>query len=388
MSPLPDPRKILFLFSDTGGGHRSAAEAIIEAIHLEYGDSISTEMVDIFAYAPVPLNRMPDLYPSMVRLPRVWGLGFRISNGRRRVHLLMASAWPYVRHSIRDLVAQHPSDTIVTVHPLATGPVIRALGKPRPPIITVVTDLISTHAFWYHPLTDLCLVPTDNARQRALHYGLKPEIVQVTGLPVADRFCQPPSSKPDLRFRYGWPADRLLILLVGGSEGMGPIEKTAIAIAEAGLPIALIVIAGRNQGLKTRLETRRWSVPTFIYGFVHEMPDFMQAADVLVTKAGPGTISEALNSGLPMILYSHLPGQESGNISFVTTEGAGVWTPQEGEIVAAIRFWIDHPDELEQARLNCQRLARPRAARQIARILLESAGIKHPKQAENFERHC
>ena len=386
-SPPPDTRKILFLFSDTGGGHRSAAEAIIEGLHLEFGDSIRTEMVDIFKIAPVPLNRMPELYPSMVRLPRVWGLGYHMSNGRRRVRLLMASAWPYVRHAIRDLVSQHPSDIIVTLHPLATGPVIRALGTPRPPIITVVTDLVSTHAFWYHPLTDLCLVPTENARLRALHYGLKPEIIQVTGLPVADRFCQPARSQLDLRSRYGWPADRRLVLLVGGSEGMGPIEKTALAIAEAGLPVALIVIAGRNQGLKTRLEARKWPIPTFIYGFVREMPDFMQAADVLVTKAGPGTISEALNAGLPMMLYSHLPGQESGNVSFITSEGAGIWAPQVSEMVAALRFWIDHPDELEQARINCQRLARPQAARQIARILVERVRGRYPKQAEHLERH-
>jgi len=372
----PDPAKILFLFSDTGGGHRSAAEAIIEAIQLDYGDSIQTEMVDIIKdYAPRPLNRMADLYPSMVRIPQVWGLGFRLSDGRRRAHMLMASALPYVRRSLRSLVEQHPSNLIVSVHPLATGPVIQALGKPRPPLITVVTDLVSTHALWYHPHTDVCLVPTEIARLRALRYGLQPEIIQVTGLPVANRFCQPVGNKHDLRRRYGWPADRRLILLVGGGEGMGPIEKTAVAIAESALPISLIVVAGRNQGLKNRLEARHWPIPTFIYGFVNEMPDFMRAADILVTKAGPGTISEALNAGLPMVLYSRLPGQESGNIAFITSEGAGVWAPHPSEIVAAIRHWITRPLELDRARLKCLRLARPQAAQQIARIVAERAGV-------------
>lgn len=379
MQPRPETLKILFLFSDTGGGHRSAAEAIIEALQLEYGDSISAKMVDIFKeYAPLPLNRMPDLYPRMVRIPQVWGLGFRLSDGRRRARVLMASAWPYVRRSIRALVSQHPCDMIVSVHPLAAAPVIRALGKPRPPFITVVTDLVSTHALWYHPLTDLCLVPTESARQRALRYGLKPEIVQVFGLPVANRFCQPTGNKKGLRDNYGWPVDRHLVLLVGGGEGMGPLEKTAIAIAEAGLPIALVVVVGRNQSLKARLESRKWPIPTFIYGFVREMPDFMQAADILVTKAGPGTISEALNAGLPMVLYSRLPGQESGNISYITSEGAGVWAPRVSEIIAAIRYWIDQPKGLELARTNCQRLARPQAARQIARFLVERAGIATP----------
>jgi len=375
--PSSGTTNILFLFSDTGGGHRSAAEAIIEAIHLDYGDGINIAMVDILKdYAPRPLNRLPDLYPSMVHFPQFWGFGYRLSDGRHRGRMLMASAWPYVRKSIRSLVATNPCDLIVSLHALATTPVLRALGTPRPPFVTVVTDLVSTHAFWYHPQTDLCLVPTDNARQRALRYGLNPESVVVTGLPVANRFYQPAADKRTLKERYGWPLDRAIVLLIGGGEGMGPIEKTATAIAEANLPISLVIIAGRNKDLKNRLQSRSWPIPTYIYGFVHAMPDFMQAADFLVTKAGPGTISEALNAGLPMILYSRLPGQESGNITYITSEGAGVWAPHVNEIVTAIRYWIEHPTDLEQARRNCQRLARPQAAHQIARLLAEKAGIK------------
>jgi 1,2-diacylglycerol 3-beta-galactosyltransferase len=371
-----DKVRVLFLFSDTGGGHRSAAEAIIEALHLEFEDRFTSVMVDIFKdYAPRPLNLMPDLYPKMVKVPQVWGLGFRITNGHRRGRLITASAWPYVRSAIRKLVAEHPSDLIVSVHPLANAPTLRALGKDRPPYITVVTDLVSTHALWYHRRADLCLVPTEAALQRALNCGLKPEQVRLVGLPVADRFCKPPGDRELLRNRLGWPQDRPVILLVGGGEGMGPLEKTAQAIAAARPKAALVVIAGRNQSLKARLEAATWPIPTFIYGFVREMPDFMGAADILLTKAGPGTISEALNAGLPMILYSRLPGQEDGNVSYVISEGAGVWAPSPEKIVAALQIWIDRPYERERAAVACRRLARPQAARQIARIMADFVGI-------------
>ena len=376
--PKVDRPRVLFLFSDTGGGHRSAAEAIIEALNLEFGEQFATEMVDIFKdYAPRPLKYMPDWYPSMVKVPQAWGFGFRITNGHRRARLLTASAWPYVRRALRKLVAQHPSDLIVSVHPVANAPVLRALGKDRPPYITVVTDLVSTHALWYHRLTDLCLVPTEAAQQRALRFGLRPEQVQVVGLPVADRFCKPPGDLVELRDRLGWPQDRPLVLLVGGGDGMGPIEKTARAIAYAHLNASLAVIAGRNQSLKARLEATRWPIPTHIYGFVREMPDFMCAADILVTKAGPGTISEALNAGLPMILYSRLPGQEDGNVTYVESEGAGVWAPQPEKIVATLRTWIEHPQARAQAAAACRHLAHPQAARQIARILAEYVGIRN-----------
>ncbi len=374
------PPHILFLFSDTGGGHRSASEAIIEAIKLEYGEAYSTEMVDIFKEnAPPPLNQLPALYPQMVRVPQGWGLGYKLSNGVRRAKLMMASAWPYIRRSLRQLIAQHPSDLIVSVHPLANTPFLRALGQNRPPFVTVVTDLVTTHALWYHRQTDLCLVPTDEAKQRAIKFGLASEQVQVVGLPVADRFCQPPGDRTALRARFGWPQDRPLILLVGGGEGMGPLDKTARAIADTCYSASLVVVAGRNQALKERLEAHNWPIPTHIYGFVREMPDFMRAADILVSKAGPGTICEALIAGLPMILYSRLPGQEDGNVSYVVSQGAGVWAPDSARLLDTLKHWLQYPEERQRAIQACHRLARPQAARQIAQILAAKLPLSSPK---------
>jgi 1,2-diacylglycerol 3-beta-galactosyltransferase len=375
----PDLKRphILFLFSDTGGGHRSAAEAIIEALELIAEDEVSTEMVDIFKdYAPRPLNLMPELYPSMVKVPEAWGLGYHLSNGHTRARLITSSFWPYIRLSSRKLVRQHPADLIVSVHPLALAPILRALGKDRPPFITVVTDLVTTHALWYHHGVDMCLVPTEAARQRALILGMQPQKVKVVGLPVADRFCQPPGDRNALLARLNWPQDRLLILLVGGGDGLGPLEKAAHAISEACPSAALVIVAGRNLALKTRLEAYNWPIPTFVYGFVREMPDFMRAADFLVTKAGPGTISEALIAGLPMVIYSRLPGQEDGNVTYVVSEGAGVWAPRPEQIVSALQNWIKNPEERARVVEACQRLARPQAARQVAGILLERVKAK------------
>jgi 1,2-diacylglycerol 3-beta-galactosyltransferase len=373
---FPKNPHILFLFSDTGGGHRSAAEAIIEALQLEYNDTISTEMIDVFKeYAPRPLNQLPAWYPKMVRVPQAWGLGYHLSDGGRRTRLINASTWPYVRRSIRSLIARHPSDLIVSVHPLSNGPVLRALGVHRPNFITIVTDLVTVHAFWYHRKVDLCLVPTQTARQRALELGLKPDQVQVVGLPVADRFCHPIGDRAALRACFDWPQDRSIILVVGGGEGIGPIGKIACAIAENCPSAALAVITGRNRKLKERLESLDWPIPAFIYGFVREMPDFMRAADILVTKAGPGTISEALIAGLPMVLYSRLPGQEDGNVTYVVSEGAGIWAPQTEKIVSAITYWLANPQEHAQAVQACQQLARPQAARRTAHILASHVGI-------------
>jgi 1,2-diacylglycerol 3-beta-galactosyltransferase len=375
--PLKRPH-ILFLYSDTGGGHRSAAQAIIEALQLEFDDRISTRMVDILLdFAPLPLNYLPKWYPYMVRFPEVWGAGYRLSNGSRRARLIVESAYPYVRRSLHRLIDQNPADMIVSVHPLANDPFLHVLGKHHPPFITVVTDLVTTHTLWYGKDVDLCLVPTQAAWQRGLHAKLKPEQLRVVGLPVADRFCHPPGEKKALRQQLGWPMEGPIVLVAGGGEGMGPLEKTALAIARANLPLTLVVVTGRNVALKEHLKAQPWPIPTFIYGFVQEMPDFMGAADILVTKAGPGTITEALNAGLPMILYSRLPGQEDGNVDFVISEGVGVWASTTSEIISTIRRWINHPEERKGIVEACIQVARPQAAREIASILGNRLGIRN-----------
>jgi 1,2-diacylglycerol 3-beta-galactosyltransferase len=371
---------ILFLFSDTGGGHRSAAEAIIEALQLEYGDAVTTEMLDFFkGYAPLPLNKMPDWYPDMVKAPQLWGLSFKISDGRRRARAITASMWPYVGRAVRRIVKEHPADLIVTVHPVATTVFLKALGRNRPPFIIVVTDLVTTHALWYDQRADLILVPTEQARQRAIEYTMDPERVRVVGQPVAERYCVPAGNKETLRKKLGWEKDKTIVLLVGGGEGMGPLGKTARAIAASGLNVALAIVCGRNQRLKKHLESLHWQVPVHIYGFTREMPDFMRAADVLVTKAGPGTIAESLNAHLPMILYAKLPGQEDGNVTFVVEEKVGVWAPQPKRVVQTLSEWVQEPEIRLQYVENCGRAARLDASRQIARAIGETLELASEK---------
>lgn len=372
------PRKphIVFFFSDTGGGHRSAAEAIIEAVHLEYKDRVTTEMVDFFKdYAPPPFNHTADLYRYAVKAPRLWGAGFHATDGRARARVITTAAWPIARRAARALISGHPGDLIVTVHLGANSIALKALGSDRPPFITVVTDMVTTHALWFDKRADLILVPTELARERAIKYNMQPEKVRVVGLPVADKYCKPPGRKSTLRKKLGWTLDKPIVLLVGGGEGMGPLAETAREIDTSGLDVGLVIVCGRNQRLKGALEAKKWENPTFIHGFTRDMPDFMRAADFIVTKAGPGTIAEALNAHLPIILYDKVPGQEDGNVTFVEHEGAGVWAPTPQEVVRALTRWISRPGERKKVIENCQRAGRPEAARTIARAIGEMLGL-------------
>jgi 1,2-diacylglycerol 3-beta-galactosyltransferase len=373
---IPKKPHIVFYFSDTGGGHRSAAEAIIEAIQIKYSDQVTTEMVDFFKdYAPIPFNHAADMYPYMVKAPQLWSASFHATDGRARARVITTTMWPIARQAAKALVRSHPADLIVTVHPFANSFALKALGTHRPPFINVVTDMVTTHALWFDNRADLILVPTETARQRAIKYRMPPEKIRVVGLPVADRYCQPLRRKSMLRKRLGWPLDKPIVLLVGGGEGMGPLAKTAAEVDASGLDIGLVIVCGRNQRLRETLESQKWQNPVFIHGFTRDMPDFMRAADFIVTKAGPGSIAEALNAQLPIILYSKLPGQEDGNVTFVEEEGAGVWAPKPVDVVRALTRWISRPEERKKVIENCRRAGRPEAARTIAGIIGEKLGL-------------
>lgn len=370
--------RILFLFSDTGGGHRSATEAIIEALELNHPGVFEIEMVDVFKeYAPRPLNKAPDLYPEMTRMPLAWEVGYKLTDGQRRVRMLQTTFRPYIKRAIRRLIEDHPADVYVSVHPLFNEGFIRELGPERPFYITVVTDMITAHSFWYAPDVDLCLVATEQARQRAIENGVDPGKVEVIGMPVSQAHAREPGDRQEYCRQFGWPQDIPVVLLVGGGEGMGPLKRTAIALSSLDVDFGLAVIAGRNRELLEELESRQWGRPVFIYGFERRLPQMMRGASLLVTKAGPGTISESLNAHLPLVLYSRLPGQEEGNVDFVIETGTGVWAPGPELSALAVRRILSSPTMLEDMRAQCAKHARPDAAEKIAaRIVVEIQNLQ------------
>jgi 1,2-diacylglycerol 3-beta-galactosyltransferase len=338
-------KSIVLLMSDTGAGHRAAATAISAALHTRYPHEYTIELVDVFRhYTPFPFKYLPEIYPRWVNWAKTsWEIGYRLSN----THLLDQGVMGMLSHlwraGLRRLIADHPASVYVSVHALFSRPMLRALchSSSRPPLITVVTDLVSTHAFWYEKRVDRCLVPTPAAYQRGLNWGLCAGQMRLTGLPVHPQFAGALPEKEEARRALGWNAGLPVVLLVGGGDGMGPIYRIAEALNRRQLAMQLVIIAGRNRALKQRLERTRWNQPTRIYPFVTNMPELMAGADMLITKAGPATIGEACVTGLPMVISGAIPGQEDGNITYVVEGEAGVYAPGAQQVANTISAWLD-----------------------------------------------
>jgi 1,2-diacylglycerol 3-beta-galactosyltransferase len=298
---------------------------VAQALQARHGEQAQVELVDALAgYAPWPANRLSDVYPYVTRLGAwPWAAGYRLSDGPRQVALITKSCWPLMRASVLRLLHEHPADAIVCCHPILNHLAVQALIETgnETPLITLVIDLATAHPFWFAPGVTRCLVPTEQVRRRALACGLPTERVLVTGLPVSAHFFATRQDPRAVRQRLGLEMNLPVVLLVNGAEGMGSPYRLCEAIAERGVRAQLVVIAGRNERLRARLAAAAWPLPMRSEGFVDNMHEWMRAADLLVTKAGPSTIGEALAMGLPMVLSSALPGQERPNVDYVVRAG-------------------------------------------------------------------
>lgn len=372
-------KRILILMSDTGGGHRAAAEAIRAALLSRYPDAAQVEIVDVFVeYGMYPLNKMPDMYPLMINHGKLsWKVGYLLSDHRPPTAIMNAWVTNRMGKGLERMYEQHPADVIVNVHPLMATPALRALRHSyaphavRPKFITVVTDLVTTHTIWYQPRADRTLVPSQPALEIGLRRGISPDRMRVTGLPVHPRFAAGLIGKAEARAKLGWNPDMPAILMIGGGSGMGPLFQIARQIDAIGSTCQIVVVAGRNAALKERLDAHQWHNTAHIYGFVTNMPELMAAADLLVTKAGPATISEACMAGLPVILSDAIPGQEDGNVTYITENGAGLYANTPAKVRDAVADWLDRgADFLHERSLAARRLATPDAVWVIANEIM------------------
>ena len=366
-------KRVLFLFSDTGGGHRSAFQAIQDAMEIRFGDAVAFDAVDVLRECKWPLNKQPELYPRVVNTSKLlWALMYHSFDGKHRTRLARQIIYRNNRRNLRRIVSEHPADVVVCTHSVIANPTFRAFLtlEERPPFLTVVTDLVTTPSFWYDPRVDHCFVPTEIAFRRGIRLGMSPSQMQITGLPVNPHFINSMTTKEEARAEFGFDPELPAVLIVAGSEGMGTLFKLVRALDSQRLDAQLVVICGRNEKLKSRLENRNWNNIHHIFGYVtnyHEMPRIMAASDVIVTKAGPSTISEAAIAGLPMIISDRIPGQETGNVRLVTENDAGVYLPKPERVADLIVEWLhEGPERLQQRAANAKRIARPDAVWEIA----------------------
>lgn len=382
------PQRILILMSNTGGGHRASAEALKAGFAQMYGERFQVEIIDLLIdHLPRPLNLLPNSYSFLVNEAAwLWKLLWMTGNHPVTIRRLSMIVARLGRDSVAHTFAAYQPDLIISVHPLVQEFTLYALKemKRRIPFVTVVTDLATAHPLWFHPAVDACYVASKEAYYLARRVGLRPKQLYLYGLPVRPAFAQPPSHGVELRQRLGLEPTLPAVLLMSGGEGVGPVEAIARKLNETlsatGRPVGqMVIVCGRNARLRQKLTSQRWQIPTIVHGFIDNMPEWMAACDCIVTKAGPGTIAEALISGLPIILSGFIPGQEEGNIPYVLENQVGCYGQSPDEIAAIVHHWFtDGRAQLAEMTTRAHALSKPQATLQIVESIAELLELQTP----------
>lgn len=368
-------KKILYLFSDTGGGHRAGAKSIINAVEELKPKKFNQEMVDVFSECSKFLNIFARLYSPVIKYtPKMWGMLYYFLDSEKKLEQLEKISRPFILKELTNLIKRKNPSIIISVHPLINHLTVQAIKDSglKIPFIVAVLDPVTLHRAWITPDATLYVFATEEAKKLAIKYKLDPKKALVRGIPIDPKFSKKQKDKEKIRKEDGLDPKKFTILLMGGGEGAGDMFKIIKEIEESSLNVQLIIISGRNKKLENKLNNnlKNFRVKMKVYGFTDQVPRIMAESDIIVTKAGPGTIAEALAMNLPIIITSWLPGQEEGNVKFVVDNELGAMT-QDPKRVVEIISEMQKPSKHQRILKNIGRARQPNAVFDIASDIIK-----------------
>jgi len=365
----PDVPKILIASASVGAGHNQAAKAIAETLRL-FMPEAHVEVVDTLMFAPWCFRAYyAGGYELLVtRLPRLYGWGFRLTDrprGPRRgpfEHVRLFDERQFLRRFAGHIRRTAP-DLVINTHFLPSpliGHMIRR-GRYAGRQMTVVTDVL-VHRFWLSENVERWFVPAESTARRLRTWGIDPDRITVSGIPIHPKWVQPLESR-EIPAKWNLPADRPIVLLAGGAEfTCGPIVRIARDIVQRSGEAFVAVLAGRNKGLLARL-ARLPQAGQDIVGipFTDRVHELVAACTLMVTKAGGLSTAECLAKATPMFLLKPVPGQEAGNAAHFAQNGAAVIARHNNEVAAVVARLLADRDQLARMSDAAGRLYRPGA---------------------------
>jgi len=371
-------KNILVLTADAGFGHRSAANAIAAALTQQYSNRCNVTIYNPLdeKITPAFLRETQTDYDKMVRkMPDFYKLNYQISDSPLPTAALESAFTVLLFSTIRLMFKKFKPDAILTTHPFYMAPLNAyiTLRKLPVPFLTVVTDLTSVHRVWFNQGADYCLLPTEEAYHEALENNLTPDMLRVTGIPVNPAFALEKRSKAEIRAELGL-AQNVTTVLVAGSARVKNLMSFLHVLNHSGLQLQFVLVAGGDDRLYQEILSTEWHTATHIYNYVDRMPQFMQAADLIIGKAGGLIVTESLACGLPYLMVDVTPGQEIGNAKYLIQHGAGELANKPIDALEILFHWLERDHRLldERAR-SAAALGKPHSAARVAELAWQAA---------------
>jgi len=369
--------RILVLSVKAGAGHLRAAQAVTHAIRERF-PNVEVVSADALEYTNAAFRKgYTEGYETLVRnLPSVWERIYESletkpadSNAKK-----LATLWSRLntKHLLM-FVENFKPDVIACTHflPAEVLGAQRAKGKLRAPVYTILTDY-DIHSMWIQEGVTGYFVASSEMAHALREKGIGTASVEVSGIPILPEFAREYPPRETTRQTLGLnPAQRTVLVAAGGFGMMS--ADGAVKLLAGHLPEAqFLAVAGRNAELEKRLKklARAYKGRVKPFGFVDNMHELMAASDLAVSKSGGLTTSECLAMGLPMLVFNPIPGQEERNAIYLLEHGAGLWARTPAQMLFKVKALLDDPKRLADMQEAARRIARPRAAFDIAERLM------------------
>jgi processive 1,2-diacylglycerol beta-glucosyltransferase len=364
---------VLFLYMVPETGHQKAAEAIMAAAsHMDPRiECIGIDAVNhAYPFIGTVVNRM---YLQMLkRAPFIWEYLYdnpdveEVTRDARGLLTFISS------FRVKQMLKKYKPVAVVCTQavPAVALSAEKKRGNLKIPLIAVVTDF-GVHTYWRHPEVDLYLVGHEDVKQELVRHGIAASRVRVTGIPIRPKFGETIDAI-EARHRLHMSPHKKTLMVMGGSHGLGPLDELVEAIKTIPVDFQTIVVCGRNRSaMKKIIAATEHSADFHVMGYVRNSSLLMSASDILITKPGGLTCSEALAKQLPMILTSPIPGQEERNVRFLTKHHVAKVARTPEELIHTIVDLLRHPRKLHVMRQRAKFISRPHSAWEASRLIFD-----------------
>ena len=365
--------RVLILTASIGSGHTRAAEAIRAALEAHpQADVMQVDVVDFMAREVSIIHYlMKRIYLTMLRfVPDLYDVFFRIAGKNVSGGIVRGVFAQVMVRTVGRIIQTYDPHLIVATHPFPEG--AAALWRARHGGSFALTALLTdyaVHAIWLTRNVDMYFVATEKMAEDMRARGFDACTVRVTGIPIAS--ADYALERRAAQERIGLSEDLPTLLLMGGGLGLGGMDRTVAALEQVKQKLTILVVAGHNSALAAHARTAAQTSQHMIrvYAYTDEVSVLMRAADLLITKPGALTISEAFAAELPLLLHDPIPGPETENAIYATRRGAAVWLHPGEHMAPAVEEILTHriPEMRRAARL----CAREKAAREVASALVD-----------------
>ena len=385
-------KKVLIMSASTGGGHNRAAKAMKDEIEKKCfdGEHITCEIIDSLKLINTTMDKIisSGYEKSAKYTPKAWGGVYKMSDANivskheykgNLFNTLLAS-------KLKKLLKERKPDLIIGTHPFPMI-ALSTLKKKYPyrnafnsffvpPLISVLTDY-TAHSTYIQDEIDYYIAGDEYVKEVLISEGVDGDKIKPYGIPVEKSFLEHREKSVVLE-ELGLAPDKFTVLLMGGSFGAGNIKDTLKELLEIDRDFQIIVITGRNETLKEKLEKslEKHDIDKniSILGFTQDMNDILSAVDIIVSKPGGLTTTECLLKELPMIIPYYIPGQEEENMDFLSNCGAALRTSKKFTISVLLKVLIDNPMRMELLKNNIKSVKKQNTAEDIANLVSNILG--------------